>query len=329
MTETAEAQLRRVLMLVPELADDAEHGIDALADALGVDRATLLADLHALVERLDDPAGFSEEGIALYIERERVSLSSPHFRRPMRLTAAEACALELGLAMLEAERPPEEHRAIVTARDRLRALIAVLPQHVATDDSSMRHAVLATDGARVDHLAVVRDATRTHRKLRLAYRGRERTPGEPRVVRPYAVAVASGAWYLVAHCERAEGMRVFRLDRVESATLLPDDAFSVPENFSIDAHVQNGRVLSLHEPPPTMTVRYTPRIARWIGEREGRAPDADGSITIVHPVADGDWAERHVLQYGPDAEVLSPPALRERLVRRLRAIADDTAGPDA
>jgi predicted DNA-binding transcriptional regulator YafY len=63
----------------------------------------------------------------------------------------------------------------------------------------------------------------------------------------------------------------------------------------------------------TMLVRYSPRIARWIAERELRAIGDDGALVLDHPLADVDWAVRHVLQYGPDAEVLSPPTLRTRL----------------
>ena len=38
---------------------------------------------------------------------------------------------------------------------------------------------------------------------------------------------------------------------------------------------------------------------------------------IEHPLADTDWAVRHVLQYGPDVEVLEPDAVREAVVARL------------
>jgi predicted DNA-binding transcriptional regulator YafY len=64
-------------------------------------------------------------------------------------------------------------------------------------------------------------------------------------------------------------------------------------------------------------VRYSPRIARWISEREGRALEPDGSLIMEHPLADLDWAVRHVLQYGPDAEVLGPPEVRRAIVERL------------
>jgi predicted DNA-binding transcriptional regulator YafY len=61
-------------------------------------------------------------------------------------------------------------------------------------------------------------------------------------------------------------------------------------------------------------------VARWIAEREGKSVEADGSLTLEHPLADTDWAVRHVLQYGPDAEVLEPAAVRQAIVRRLSAL---------
>ena len=70
----------------------------------------------------------------------------------------------------------------------------------------------------------------------------------------------------------------------------------------------------------TLRVRYSPNVARWIAEREGKSVDADGSLALEHPLADTDWAVRHVLQYGPDAEVLEPAAVREEIVRRLTAL---------
>jgi predicted DNA-binding transcriptional regulator YafY len=44
---------------------------------------------------------------------------------------------------------------------------------------------------------------------------------------------------------------------------------------------------------------------------------ADGSLVLDHPLADQDWAVRHVLQYGPEAEVLEPAEVRQAVVARL------------
>jgi predicted DNA-binding transcriptional regulator YafY len=73
-------------------------------------------------------------------------------------------------------------------------------------------------------------------------------------------------------------------------------------------------------------VRYSPSIARWIAEREGAAIDPDGSLTLTHAVADVPWAIRHVLQYGPDAEVLSPAHVRDAVRDRLSSMARTSGG---
>ena len=46
----------------------------------------------------------------------------------------------------------------------------------------------------------------------------------------------------------------------------------------------------------------------------------DGTLTMEHPLADPHWVIRHVLQYGPDAEVLEPPAMRRAVAEAVRAI---------
>jgi proteasome accessory factor C len=314
MSDTAAAQLRRILALVPELADDEEHPIDALAVALGTDRATLLDDLVSLTERYD-PGGFVDEGVSLFVEGDRVQLTSQHFRRPMRLTGAELHALELGLAVLECERPPEERLAIGRARVRLREVIARLPNE--PQEIELRAA--ATASGDPERLRVLREAVRARRKVRLRYRRGDRDVATERIVAPYALVASSGMWYTVAWCDDSTGVRVFRLDRMESAEATPD-TFEAPRSSQIDSIVRNGRVLLHADAPQAMTVRYSPRIARWIAEREGRELDADGSLTMEHPLLDVAWGVRHALQYGPDAEVLSPPLVRQELARRLDAV---------
>ena len=310
MTDTAAAQLRRVLHLIPELADDEEHAIDEVAARLGIDRRTLLRDLRSISERFDDPGGFVE-GVSIYIDEDGVSVHADHFLRPMRLTLAELGALELGLAMLRSERPPEEQRAIDGARARLRQVITALPAEAVAEE------LRVASGEPVDAalLAEVRRALRERRKLRLRYQKPDAGEPDDRLVRPYAVAHANGAWYVVGHCERSGGVRVFRLDRIVEAQGA-DATFDMPADFELDGIVRDGRVFHA-EGADRLVVRYSERIARWIAEREQRDVAADGSLTLEHPMADADWAVRHVLQYGPDAEILAPPAMRAAVRHRL------------
>jgi predicted DNA-binding transcriptional regulator YafY len=98
-----------------------------------------------------------------------------------------------------------------------------------------------------------------------------------------------------------------------------DAKFESPRGFSLDAVIKDGKAFQTAE-PGTLRLRYSPRIARWIAEREGKSLAEDGSLTMEHQLADRDWAVRHVLQYGPDVTVLEPVAVREAVVRRLEGI---------
>jgi proteasome accessory factor C len=310
MMQTAAEQLRRILQLIPRLADDRDHAIEDIATQAGIDRKTLMRDLHSLADRFEDPSGFIE-GVTIFIDEGQVSVHASHFLRPMRLTPAELGALELGLAMLRAERPPEEHRAIDGARERLRRVIAGTPADLP----------LAASLGGVDEPAFrarIRAAVRDRRKVRLLYQKAAADVASSRVVCPYATVFATGAWYMVAHCEDSDALRFFRLDRVRGVELL-EQRFRRPAGFVVEDLIQDGRAFQAEE-AGSLTVRYGPAIARWVAEREGKELEADGSLTLEHPLADVDWAVRHVLQYGPDAEVLSPPAVREAVRDRLRAV---------
>lgn len=310
----AAAQLRRIIHVVPQIADGEEHSLSAVAEGIGATVDTLRRDLYSLVTRFDTPAGFVE-GVQLYVESDRVSAVSNHFARPMRLTVSELCALELGIAVLHARRPPVAHPVLERARARLRAVIAQLPDDPIPD--GLYGAALGEQG-RTAHLVAVRTALRERLKLRLVYRkSGSATPGE-RIVCPYALVSASGMLYIIAHCDDGDSIRVFRMDRVEDAAATAE-RFDVAADFSLDAVLRDGRVFYSPQ-PDTMRVRYSPRVARWIAEREGKVPEVDGSLVIEHPLADLEWGMRHVLQYGPEAEVLEPAALRERLRERLAAI---------
>ncbi|MES3036232.1 MAG: WYL domain-containing protein [Gemmatimonadota bacterium] len=309
----AAAQLRRLLLVMPQIADGEEHAIEEVAARIGCDVATLTRDLHSLAPRYDLPGGFVE-GVQVYIGAGKVSGSSQRLQRPMRLTMSELCAMDLGLAVLRTHRPPEEHALLDSARRRLKQVIAGLRDDPVPD---LLYTVSLGAFGSIDSLADVRDGLRTRTKLRIGYRKSGSVATDERVVRPYALLSARGMMYLVAHCDRNDAIRIFRMDRVSQVSLL-SDTFE-PADYDLDEVTRDGRVFQEgdHE---MMLVRYSPRISRWIAEREQRMLDDDGSVVLDHPLADAEWAVRHVLQYGADAEVLSPAWMRTRLRDTLDAM---------
>ncbi len=308
---TAADQLRRILHLIPHLADGEPHSLDSVAQNVGVDRADVLRDIQSISERFEVPGGFVE-GLQIFVDADDVSLVPSHFLRPMRLTRSELLALELGLTMLRGERPPEEHRAIEGALARLREVVAKLPDEEPADN--LRAASLSVSGD-LGHLRALREAFRRRHKVRLSYRKAEEDTPSQRVICPYGIVFASGMWYAVGHCENSDGIRIFRLDRMEQVETL-EARFESPRGFSVDGLIREGKALQAAD-AGTLRLWYSPRIARWIAEREGKPVSNDGSLTLEHPLADTDWAVRHVLQYGPDVTVLAPAGVREAVRQRL------------
>lgn len=305
MADTAARQLRRVLDLIARFADGEEHPIAEVASAAGTSAEELMADIYSLSERFDEPGGFVS-GVSIFVEDDNVCVNASHFHRPMRLLMSELCALELGLMLLRRQRTPAEQGPIERALARLRETISHVPANERFEGT--RYAELA-GVASTEHLATLRTAVRECRKVRLRYRAGGATESTTRVVCPHSLVFAEQAWYAVVTGED-EGMRFFRLDRVESVELL-DEHFE--RDDSIPERVQESGRAFASATQARMTVRYSPRIARWVSEREGKPLDEDGSLTLEHPVADESWAVRHVLQYGPDAEVLEPAELREKV----------------
>ncbi len=310
----AAAQLQRILNVVPQLADGDDHRIADIAAHIGSDEQTVVRDLKSLTERFDVPGGFSD-GVRVYVENEQVSVLSNHFLRPMRLTTQELCALELGIAMLTHQRAPNEHGTLESARNRLREILSQLPGDRVPDVPM--HAAVGALGPS-DVFTVVREAVLEQRQVHLTYRKVGSLVSDVRDVCPYELVASNGLVYLAAFCLREQDFRVFRLDRVQSAELR-DDTFERRDNFDVSQILTHGRVFH-GEAPEALVVRYSPKIARWIAEREGLALAADGSLTTVMPLADSAWATRFVLQYGPDAEVLEPQSLRDQLREAMQAL---------
>jgi proteasome accessory factor C len=309
--ETA-AQLGRLLALAPRFADGEDHALTEIAELLGVDADTVVRDLMSFGGR-SAPGGFVE-GLEVFIDAKSASVKTDHFLRPMRLTIAELRALELGLGMIRAERDPGEWRAIDGAREHIRKAVAKLPK----DEIDAAPSVLASAAPTPPHLGTVREALQQRRKLRVVYQRVNASEPTSRIVRPYRLILAGPVWYLLGFCEKSMAIRVFRVDRMEKATVLPDK-FAAPDLAAIDEQVAKGPVF-VSDAPVKLRVRFSPKIARWLQERESGTVEADGSFVVEYPLADLDWGVRHVLQYGAEAEILEPPEARKAIVERLKAI---------
>lgn len=324
----ADERLQRLLLAFPLMADHPQLTLEEVAARVGTTTKVLRKDFASL-ERYDTPAGWVDT-VQVLIDGTQASMQSSHFKRPQKLNRPEMLALDLGLGMLQHELPIDERELIARTRTQLQALavrraVSVTDAH--KGDSGRREAALAVEGAREPELAalaVLQQALEQCCVVMLDYqRPDEAAPGTRRV-RPYALLRADANVYLVAYCERATALRVFRLDRVLGASATTD-RYVVPDDFSLTQVLQQGHVFQRDERvDETLVVRYSPQVARWIAERLSLTVADDGWLEVTYPLADEAWAVRHVLQYGPDAVVVGPVHVRERVV----AVLDELLASD-
>lgn len=311
-------QLKRLLLALPALADDQVHSVREIAERVGTTDEVIRRDLTTLVNRVgEEPGGFTE-GVSLLLAADTVQFVTPsgHFRRPMALTRTELQALDLGLTMLAQESPPDERAVIARARERVRLAAAAIPADDSATNTDKAAALGRESESSAEMRRVLQDCIRTRRVASIRYQSASRSEVDERRVRPLGLVWARGSWFVVAWCERNDGLRVFRFDRVQGVER-KDDKFTPPAGFSLESVLRDGKVLSAQD-AVQMRVRYSANIARWIAERELLIEDKDGSVAMDVPVLDEAWAVRRVLRYGPDAIVESPESIRALMREQLR-----------
>jgi predicted DNA-binding transcriptional regulator YafY len=300
MAPVAQYQVRRIIALVAWLSQrDSQEPVDypAVASELGVSEATVRGDLQVLLDLTDGHKDWLSS-LSVMLTANGVTLSSRGpFRRPLRLTRDEGLALMAGLAGLPGGRPLAE---------RLGAAFGA-----ATDDldSAAQWGITGRPRPQLARmLAAARTARDERRRLELLYCG---SGGEPsrRVVQVHQVVQGQGAWYLVAWCERARAARHFRVERILELQLLDGTFEPRPELRRVKAL----RDLLSAERPSSATIAFSPRIARWMREKYPGGREQAGRYLVELPVADPHWLAREVLQYGAEAELLEPRAMREYL----------------
>ncbi|HET6637497.1 MAG TPA: WYL domain-containing protein [Gemmatimonadota bacterium] len=330
--EPTERQLERVLHVLPIAARPDGASLADLASGLGVPEERLLRDIGEVTARanyLEPPLD-----IDILIEEGRVTVwTTGEFRRPVKLSPREALALTLGLRLLAEGAAAERAGALRTLSVRLDQALA----HDKAAALSEDFALGAGDPSGEGHLAILQEAARERRPCRLQYLKPADARPEPRELHPYALVHAGGRWYALGYSPESDGVRAFRLDRILGVTPI-DGSFVVPEDFDAREYIDRSGIAAggmfRADETVDVTVRYSARIARWIeeaargstaggaesGDRPGIARRPDGSVDVVHRVADPGWLVRHVLYHGPDAEVVEPPEIRELMRQRIEQI---------
>jgi predicted DNA-binding transcriptional regulator YafY len=302
--QTGTQRLQRLLALVPYVVSRNVVGLAETAATFGVSERELVDDLNLLwcVElRAPDPycpIDLSYEGGEIVIsEAESIA-------RPLRLAVDEASALLVALRMLaEVALPGSEALARTIAKLEAAAGEAAAVSAQVQVQVDNRH----TDGV----IGRLRDAVGQRRRIHLRYYVPGRDEATERDVDPMRLLVVEGRTYLEGWCRRAEGVRLFRLDRVLGLDVLDLPAEVPPEAEPVD--VDQG-LFRPSDQDVQVVLELRPG-AHWVAEyypcenieRSGE----ELRVTLRTP--DTRWVRRLALRLGEDARVIAPAGLAAQI----------------
>jgi predicted DNA-binding transcriptional regulator YafY len=190
-----------------------------------------------------------------------------------------------------------------------------------------------SDPHREEILSRCSQAISASHSLNLVYAAASANGAETeRMVDPYAVFPYDRAWHVVGYCHLRNDVRVFKVDRIRSASQTGCN-FTRQQEFDLEAFLGTGWGLmrGLRLPVEDVVLRFHPPASRWVAEERWHdsqevTPLDDGRIEFRVTIQVTPEFQRWVFRYGRDVEIVSPLSLREWVAAEAAAVLERLSG---
>ncbi len=197
----AEDRLERLLYVLPAASREDGATLEELARALHTSEKRILEDLEQVTERAYYHSGGWPDDVSILIEPGRVRVfHASGFERPVRLSPRETLCLALALRSTAAASHVADGGRRADLLRRAERHLAALPPGAYDDrpPDPVHAGDLDPDPAGIRETLLA--ATRDRRACAIVYAKASADDLEVRVVHPYAILHAEGAWYVVGWC---------------------------------------------------------------------------------------------------------------------------------
>ncbi len=298
----------RLLAIVLELQGKGRQRAEDLAATFETSKRTIYRDIQAL----------GQAGVPLIsVPGHGYSLMKGYFLPPLSFTTDEATMLLLGSDFM-ARNFDAQYRAAAQLAGR--KIAGVLPEKLRDEvqylQSNIRFIVM--DGpersAEPEKLQQLRRAIIERTTVRFRYHTRHAEDGREaqstREADPYSLVHVSTAWHLVAYCHMRQGIRYFRLDRMEKLELLAK-TFTRRTDFQMGDY--QGRERNI-----IVRALFDRKVARWAHESRSyyavTEEETPEGLMVTLRVRQVSEVLQWLLSWGRHVHILEPESLRKRLV---------------
>lgn len=277
-----------LLAILAQLEREGAVSIPQLARLLDCSEEQVFDALEILVFAYDAAS------IRLDLHDTYATLVTNHHVQLLRLTPHEADVLIDALGRAGLSPQDELIQKLLSTKGMLGETQTDLSERIQTVSEGIRPSITQT-------LATACEDER-HPLVQIAYRGENDTEAQERVIEPVAFLSKEGARYLFAYCRKAQGWRLFRLDRIKSVEILDERFTPRPDIPSASAEFMHDSTKAL--------IRFLPgtTIPNWHGLRNVKAQE-DGSHIASIDWTGSTWLPKHIVALTGDAIPIEPPEL--------------------
>jgi len=179
-----------------------------------------------------------------------------------------------------------------------------------------------------ERLALLEQATVHRKRVTLRYVTAASGQAATREVDPYGLVCKEASWLLVGYCHLRQGVRSFRLDRIETLEVAPKPRspdFERPAGFDVRRYAARSPWTFEIEPPVDLELEIRPEAGAVahedLGEAARRSPLPDGATLVRMSCANPEYLVARVLAAKGALVVRAPASLRARVRQELDRVA--------
>ena len=277
----------RMLDLVPFISSHQGISTSELAHEFGISQEELLSDLNSLWMCGDNRFDL----IDLAFDSGYVTIRNAQTLNLIRsLSSQEIISLVIGLDLIE-KGLPEDRQDLADEISSLRSKLG----------ESMTRILDANPAHDTRIIGTISQALESNRKIHITYFSPSDDKLTERDITPLDMTHDQGHDFLIAFCDKAQGQRTFRVDRIQSAEIL-----DAPGTHSVGTDTPTESAVS------SVTILRNLRRSR---ESLGSSISGDGSHVSVSSFS-RDWLLRTVISAAGSMQVTAPLETRRYIADR-------------
>ena len=326
-------QLDRLYQLERLLLSRKALGRDALLGELEISHATLKRYLELLRDRMNVPVLYDRYSNTYAIRQpvekgqasnERQELPGVWFSQQEIIALLTMYRL---IASLDAAGMLQRHLQPILQR--LNTMLA--STHMQAQELQRRVRIIGAARREVPSrfFELVGLALTQRPQLQVSYFTRSRSETSDRTLSPQRLVHHRNTWYLDAWCHTSKGLKRFALDAIRAAQILDAPAKEMALS-TVEKALDEGYGIYAGAKLRWATLVFTPWSAIWVAPEQWH-PDQksrtlpDGSLELKLPYTHDAELLMDVQRHGADVRVVSPVALRKKLLVGLKRAVDQYA----